>query len=661
MSSIQQNLLATVIHCSTTKELLDTLTSMFISQSQARIMPLKMQIQTLKKGSMSMIDYFAKMKRLSDSLALAGKPVELSDFVQYVLTGLDSSDYESLVTSVLARGDKINLDEFYSLLLSHENRVEQKRGKIASDVTHNLSANMAQKQFNSGKNAGGNPRYNNNGTYGGGVYGNFANGNGMGQSGDGNSTIVCQICFVPGHGAHKCKNRYNSAFVPSRNQARGNFNGNFRAGQRNFGRGFGNSGGRFFNGAYGRGFNSQFGNVFTNHNAGNFNLPRGPGYQSYVMCSDPAAFYVTQPSSSTGASSSASGFGFTGDYSGCSPSAPTVPTPEMVEDPTWYIDSGATNHITNDAGKLLEPKSYSGSEKLLVGNGSSLHIKQVGSVLLDTTTSEPLLLSHVLYVPQITKNLLSVSKLLADNNATIEFLENCCFVKARSLGTILLKGIAKGGLYQVQIASQSSDDSPVLFCQSSVNHFESMFAYFPSLSCNGSVVQNNPSLVSNNSCKSALIANTSTADINLLHKRLGHPAFHTLKNVLKDCTDFSLNKIKHLSFCNACQFGKSHLLHFDSVPTKTVEPLQLLYADLWGPSHVTSTQGYSYYLSILDDFSRFTWIFPLTAKSDALQVFINFKNFIEKHLHRHIKTVQTDWGGEFRSFSIYLDQFGIQF
>ena len=92
MSSIQQNLLATVIHCSTAKELLDALTSMFISQSQARIMPLKMQIQTLKKGSMSMIDYFAKMKRLSDSLALAGKPVELNDFLQHVLTGLDSSD-----------------------------------------------------------------------------------------------------------------------------------------------------------------------------------------------------------------------------------------------------------------------------------------------------------------------------------------------------------------------------------------------------------------------------------------------------------------------------------------------------------------------------------------------------------------------------------------
>ena len=92
---------------------------------------------------MSIIDYFAKMKRISDSLALAGKPVKVNNFVQHVLTGLYSSDYESLVTTVLARGDNISLDDFYSLLLSHENQVEQKRGKVASDVTDNLSANVA--------------------------------------------------------------------------------------------------------------------------------------------------------------------------------------------------------------------------------------------------------------------------------------------------------------------------------------------------------------------------------------------------------------------------------------------------------------------------------------------------------------------------------------
>lgn len=84
------------------------------------------------------------------------------------------------------------------------------------------------------------------------------------------------------------------------------------------------------------------------------------------------------------------------------------------------------------------------------------------------------------------------------------------------------------------------------------------------------------------------------------------------------------------------------MLHFNSIETKTTAPLQLIYANLWGPSHISSTKGYNYDLYILDDFSRFTWIFPLSAKSDALEVFSNFKLFIEKHLQHQIKIDQTD-------------------
>lgn len=66
-------------------------------------------------------------------------------------------------------------------------------------------------------------------------------------------------------------------------------------------------------------------------------------------------------------------------------------------------------------------------------------------------------------------------------------------------------------------------------------------------------------------------------------------------------------------------------------------------------------------MSILDDYSIFTWIFPLTTKSYALPVFTTFKTFIEQHLNRKIKTVQTGWGGEFRSFSSLILSSGIHF
>lgn len=74
-------------------------------------------------------DYFAKIKRIADILVLTGKPVELNDFIMHVLTRFDSSKYESLVTVVLVRGEKIILDDLYSLLLSHEIRIEHKKRK----------------------------------------------------------------------------------------------------------------------------------------------------------------------------------------------------------------------------------------------------------------------------------------------------------------------------------------------------------------------------------------------------------------------------------------------------------------------------------------------------------------------------------------------------
>lgn len=118
-------------------------------------MTMKMQLQTLRKGTISMANYFAKMKRLADNLALARETVELNDFVQHVLTGSDSLDYKSLATIVLARGDKISLDEFYSLMLSYVNRVEQKKDKVTGDVVHNMSTNVALKNQNAGSNIGG--------------------------------------------------------------------------------------------------------------------------------------------------------------------------------------------------------------------------------------------------------------------------------------------------------------------------------------------------------------------------------------------------------------------------------------------------------------------------------------------------------------------------
>ena len=205
--------------------------------------------------------------------------------------------------------------------------------------------------------------------------------------------------------------------------------------------------------------------------------------------------------------------------------------------------------------------------------------------MLNTSNSQSLFLNHVLHVPFITKNLLSISKLLADNPVTVEFLGDLCVIKARNTGKILLEGVAKGGLYRV---SSHAAAHSVFLSLVGQNKIQSLFACSP--------VFNSAQLSTVSSCelnkKSCLsVVTKGSIDVNLLHRRLGHPASYTLKTILKACNNSTaFNKVDSLKFCSACQYGKNHMLHFNSVETKTSAPLQLIYADLWGPSHVCSTQ-----------------------------------------------------------------------
>lgn len=143
------DVLIMVIHCETSLELWEMLAEIFMSQSKARYMPLKMQIQTTKKGALSVSDYFNKMKKLADSLAVGGNPLSSNKLIMHLLTGLDDS-YESLVTNILTRLEKehITVEEVYSMMLSHETRLEMNKGKSQTEIMHDMSAHFAQKGQN---------------------------------------------------------------------------------------------------------------------------------------------------------------------------------------------------------------------------------------------------------------------------------------------------------------------------------------------------------------------------------------------------------------------------------------------------------------------------------------------------------------------------------
>ena len=77
-----------------------------------------------------------------------------------------------------------------------------------------------------------------------------------------------------------------------------------------------------------------------------------------------------------------------------------------------------------------------------------------------------------------------------------------------------------------------------------------------------------------------------------------------------------------------------------------------------GPAPVNSHCNFHYYMYFVDAYSRFTWIYFLKIKSDALSVFKQFKSLVELQFNEQLKAIQTDLGGEFCTSS-YLSELGV--
>jgi histone deacetylase 1/2 len=110
--------------------------------------------------------------------------------------------------------------------------------------------------------------------------------------------------------------------------------------------------------------------------------------------------------------------------------------------------------------------------------------------------------------------------------------------------------------------------------------------------------------------------------------------------------------------CDACQQGKSHQLPFSLSTHVTTSPLEIIFSDVWGPAQ-TSVSGHEYYVSFVDAYSCFTWLYLLKRKSDVFQIFLQFQQHVEHLLNRKILHVQTDWGGEYHRLHKFFQDIGI--
>ena len=124
----------------------------------------------------------------------------------------------------------------------------------------------------------------------------------------------------------------------------------------------------------------------------------------------------------------------------------------MPED--WFFDTGATHHLTNNSMPFTNLHPYSGSDQVTVSNGHSIPIFHTGNMFL-SHSSQQFKLQNVLHVPQISTNLVSVSRFCIDNNVFFEFHSNHFVVKDQVSKQIMLQRHLKDGLYTLPTQSSS--------------------------------------------------------------------------------------------------------------------------------------------------------------------------------------------------------------
>lgn len=125
------------------------------------------------------------------------------------------------------------------------------------------------------------------------------------------------------------------------------------------------------------------------------------------------------------------------------------------------------------------------------------------------------------------------------------------------------------------------------------------------------------------------------------HCRLGHPSNSIVQDVLRSNNLPCLLESSDRSVCGPCQLAKSHQLPYVSSIHTSMSPLELAFTDVWGPAH-TSVNGFKYYVSFVDDFSKFTWIYPLKSKAEVFNVFTRYQKYVERLLNKHIICVQSN-------------------
>ena len=103
--------------------------------------------------------------------------------------------------------------------------------------------------------------------------------------------------------------------------------------------------------------------------------------------------------------------------------------------------------------------------------------------------------------------------------------------------------------------------------------------------------------------------------------------------------------------CTSCQLRKQLALSFNNSESISNSIFKLIHFDVWGPSSVTSIGGSQYFVIFIDDYSRYSWIFPMKSHFDLLPIYSNFTKMAETQFSKHIKIFRSNNALEYTQYA----------
>ncbi|KAG8955677.1 hypothetical protein FRC04_007668 [Tulasnella sp. 424] len=297
-------------------------------------------------------------------------------------------------------------------------------------------------------------------------------------------------------------------------------------------------------------------------------------------------------------------------------SPPSLRTIGTDPDHYWNADSGATSHMTSRIEWIRNLKPC--RIPIRLANNQVVFATGKGDVVFTPYGQNlcSIMISNVLYVPDLKNNLFSIVSAVLDSKMRVEIEGSSLLFKKN--GDTIITGSIKGKIAMLD----------------------------------GITVPN------------AEQAFVTTISKDLLHQRLGHIGKNRLERMLKQglVTGISVKeKDEMIDICEHCIAGKQHRDPFPSLSdNRATETLARIHTDVHGPLP-TTISGFKYWIVLVDDCGRMKYASPMKRKSDASETIKQYIITSERQTGKKVKRLRDDKGGEYMSKDLqkFLNERGI--